>query len=291
MLRTALLVTTCLALTSFAAPAHSSVIFARDATSIRLQIDGKGRALVSYEQAGKPRHLLAWGAINAGLGLRLDYSGGWGTLGKPLWKRFDNRARPYDGPELAWFVTARKAPDGSYWAVQRWQRLLPNNGRSPANPLARAWELHLSHWRGPLPELSIWLDWIEHGSITHLFGQYRYQGRPIFGSSNTPSGHPLDRYGRNIYLDTFDSPYGPGWKRENSFLTHRATGTFCYGFYPRTGVSGTGDRYRATAIGPGAAPDAYWEAPAGGRYDPSIDDAITLIADEILANDPRCQKR
>ena len=49
------------------------------------------------------------------------------------------------------------------------------------------------------------------------------------------AGHPLDAFGRNIFVDTLDSAYGPGWKRENSFLTHKPTGAFCYGFYPRAG--------------------------------------------------------
>jgi len=41
---------------------------------------------------------------------------------------------------------------------------------------------------------------------------------------------PLDSYGRNVFVDTFGSAYGPGWKRENSFLTHGPGGAFCYGF-------------------------------------------------------------
>jgi hypothetical protein len=43
---------------------------------------------------------------------------------------------------------------------------------------------------------------------------------------------PLDSFGRNIYVDTFSSPYGAGWKRDNRFLTHNAKGSFCYGFFP-----------------------------------------------------------
>ena len=57
---------------------------------------------------------------------------------------------PYDGPPLAWLITACKAPDGSFWALQSWQRLKPNYGGASG-----AWELHLSHWTGPLPQLVI----------------------------------------------------------------------------------------------------------------------------------------
>ena len=53
----------------------------------------------------------------------------------------------YDGPALAWKVAACKAPDGSYWALQAWQRMLPNYGVAPSAAQA-AWELRLSHWTG-----------------------------------------------------------------------------------------------------------------------------------------------
>ncbi len=274
-----------------AVPASGSTIVARDASNVRLAVDGQGRALVTYSQDGKRRRVLAWGAINGQTTMRLDYSGGSQSFGAPLWRSFDDRSRAYDGPKLTWLVTARKAPDGSYWALQAWRRLLPNQGRTPVTSLARAVELHLSHWRGPLPRLSIWLDWIDQGTTTHLFGRYTYRGKGVFGYSNTPAGNPLDPYGRNIYVDTRSSAYGPGWERENSFLTHRPRGTFCYGFYARGIAVGTGDRYRATAIGPGAAPDPYWEAPSLGAYDPALDRMLDDVADRVLGDDPRCQAR
>ena len=61
-----------------------------------------------------------------------------------------NACRPYDGPELQWLVTACKAPDGSYWAVQAWQRMLPNYGLAPT-PKQAVWELRLSHWKARSP--------------------------------------------------------------------------------------------------------------------------------------------
>ena len=54
--------------------------------------------------------------------------------------------------------------------------------------------------------------------------RFTYQGLPVYGFSHKLSGEPLDDYGRNIYLDTFNSAYGPGWRRENGFLTHNPTG-------------------------------------------------------------------
>jgi hypothetical protein len=290
-------VTAALLVLVLAAPAGASMIVGRNAKNVRLQVNAKGIALVTFRDAGGQKHVLAWGASNADVKFKLDYSGGWSSFHTPLWKRFTDASRPYDGPPLRWVVVARRAPDGSYWALQAWQRMLPNYGYAPWKPLQSAWELHLSHWTGETPRLEIWLDWVYHGRFHHLFGRYTYQGKPVYGFGNTPSGNPLDPYGRNIYVDTFGSAYGPSWKREMSFLTHRPNGNFCYGFYPRRSTydgsqrpAGNGQRYRATVIGPGVAPDAYWEGQGLGSYDPAFDAEMNRLGDQVAAGDPRCLK-
>ena len=111
-------------------------------------------------------------------------------------------------------------------------------------------------------------------------------------------GAPSDGYGRNIYVDTLDSAYGPGWKRENSFLAHKGTGVFCYGLYehnPYPGYpagrrpSGKGTRYRATAIGPGVLPDVMWEGGAPGQYDPATDTQLAALQREVYGADALCK--
>jgi hypothetical protein len=176
----------------------------------------------------------------------------------------------YDGPELAWAVVECKAPDGSYWAIQEWQRELPDYGIAPTRAEA-VWELRLSHWTGPLPVLTVNTDWA-YRTWDHLFGSLSYLGKPTFGFSSTAGGNPLDTYGRNVYIDTFDSAYGSGWRRENSALTHRGTGVFCYSFNPHDAhPAGKGSKYRITVIGPGVTPDVMWESDAPGPYDKAAD--------------------
>ena len=46
----------------------------------------------------------------------------------------------------------------------------------------------------------------------------------MHGFRVTPQGNPLDDYGRNLFVDTLDSRYGAGWRRENSFLAQRPNG-------------------------------------------------------------------
>ena len=255
-----------------AAPA--SEIIDRNASQVRLQVAKNGQALVSYRVGGKQMNVLVWGAVNAiapttaraQVAFRKDYSGGWGTYRRDVWKTLTNACRPYDGPKLGWFVAGCKAPDGSYWAIQSWQRMLPNYGLAPS-PKQAVWELRLSHWSGPLPVLDIHLDW-SYRRYHHLYGSFQYGGGGVYGFKSTPSGVPLDTFGRNLYVDTFNSAYGAGWKRENSFLTHRDRGTFCYGFYPHgSRPAGGGERYRATIIGPGVTPDIFWQAESPGEYD------------------------
>ena len=111
--------------------------------------------------------VLAWGAINARhpspdrpqVAFRVDYSGGWGAYRKPVSRGFTSVCRAYAGPPLAWFVAGCTMPDGSHWALQAWQRGLPNLGLDPWKPLQASWELRLSRWSGELPRLELSTNW------------------------------------------------------------------------------------------------------------------------------------
>jgi hypothetical protein len=275
-----------------ASTASASQLIIRNASAISLSVNAKGEAMVSYRVAGKVQHVLAWDAVNAiaptqaraQVKFKLDYSGGYGKYKKTkFWNSFGGSCKPYTGPPLAWKVTACTAPDGSFWALQKWQRMLGNYGIA-SSPAQSVWELRLSHWTGDLPVLTIATDWAWH-QWDHLYGTYTYNDEPVFGYKATPAGLPLDTFGRNIYVDTFNSKYGKGWKRENSFLTHTNTGVFCYSFNPHgSHPAGNGTQYRATVEGPGVAPDVMWQGAAPGPYDKASDatanDAITALGDK-----------
>ena len=258
--------------------AAASELIDRNATGVRLAVNDNGEALVTYSASGKLHRVLAWGAVNAiapttaraQVKFRLDYSGGWGARRTAVWKAFGNECRPYSGPRLQWLVAACTAPDGSHWALQSWQRALPNYGVAPTATQAGQ-ELRLSHWTGELAKLEVTMNWA-YRRYDHLFGRFTYLGNPVHGFRSTSAGVPLDSFGRNLYVDTYDSAYGRGWKRENSFLTHRGTGAFCYGFFAHgSRPAGNGERYRATIIGPGVTPDVYWEGASPGVYDHALD--------------------
>jgi hypothetical protein len=265
------------------APAQASQLLARNTSSERLVVSANGTALVTYHAKGRLQRVLAWGALNANepselrrqVGFRFDYSGGWGSSGRAVWKTLRNACRPYRGPVLPWLVTACTAPDGSHWALQSWRRSQANFGQPPFKNGQAARELRLSHWRGPIAKLEAWTDWSYGGRWHHLFGRLTYRGKPVHGFATTPTGVPLDRYGRVLYLDTLDSAYGRGWRRENGFVARRPDGSFCYGFVPhrlpdgRTLPPGRGSRYRLAASGPGVTPDIAWEGPGLHDFRPS----------------------
>jgi len=313
--RTVLVGTVALAAAAILVPtAGASEILTRNAKNLRLVVGDK-YTVVHYTQAGRPYHVLVWGAVNARppsrtikqVHFKRDFSGGWGTFGKPVWKVVRNKCRPYDGPSLPMLVAACKAPNGSYWAIQVWRRMLPNLGLDPWKASQTVREFHISHWTGALPQLDIYLDWVYSSRFHHLFGKFTYRGEPVHGYLHTQSGVPLDTYGRNVYVDTYNSAYGSGWKRENSFLAHNPRGNFCYGFYqhdryagypagPRR-PEGNGQAYRAHAMGPGVTPIVGWRAAGLADYDENNPDHVNLelsmrvLEDVIHGSDDSCSAR
>jgi len=274
----------------------ASQLIDRNARNVKLAVDAQGEAMVTYRTGATVHHVLAWGASNAlqptrsraQVAFRLDYSG-------RRWASFRGECRAYDGPSLAFLVTACATPDGSYWALQAWRRTLPNFDGKPNARLGKL-ELRLSHWSGPTAVLEAWTDWVYDGRFHHLFGRYTYGGQPVHGFSATTVGNPTDTYGRNIYVDTFDSRYGNGWHRENAFLAHNPTGVFCYGFYKFTPRGpGNGKRYRLSAIGPGVTPDV--SITLTGLHDYDAHDAADVayerqqnaLQDSIVAGDGKCK--
>jgi hypothetical protein len=285
---TRLLIASAALLLAAPASALASQMIDRNASHATIAVNSRHRAVVSYLRAGVWHHVLVWGAINARppskthkqVKFRLDYSGGYGSFGAGYWKKIVRRnvCGPYTGPPLHWRIAACTTPDGQNWALQSWQRMLPNSGLAPTKSLQRAWELHVSHWTGRLPVLWLKWDWVYGGSYEHLYGKFSYRGVAVHGFGATTQGSPTDSYGRNIYVDTLDPPawttgyrQAGGWMRFNSFLAHNPRGNFCAGVFGNMFgrvPKGNGRAYRASAMGPGVTPTVYWEGPPPGHYQP-----------------------
>jgi hypothetical protein len=288
-----------------AVPARASELIDRNASDVELAVSRGGIARLTYSAGGHVRHVLVWGASGARqpsadrgqVRFRIDWTGGRQWFQRPLWKTIRNACGPYRGPALAWLVAACTAPDGSNWALQSWQRLLPHRGFDPWLPGQTAWELRLSHWSGQIAVLEGYADWAFGGEAHDLFGRYTYLGGPVYGLRQG------DTYARNLYIDTYDSSYGPGWRRETSVLARKPNGNFCYAFYPTHDATlpgapdrpaGNGARYRITAVGPGVTPDVAWEGAGLPNFDPGNaalvehEREMNELADKIAAGDRLC---
>jgi len=148
----------------------------------------------------------------------------------------------------------------------------------------------VSHWTGPLAQLEMHADWAFNGHAHNLFGRLLYDGVPVHGYHTVKgTGAPQDRYGRNLYIDTLDSAYGPGWKRETSIVAHNPTGVFCYSFWPTNDASlpghpsrpaGNGSAYRIEVIGPGVTPNLDVKVDDPGTWNPN-DSAKKSFEDEM----------
>jgi hypothetical protein len=311
LFRTIGVIASVVALTALtAATARSSTLLGdRNVQNATLAVNRDGTALVSYTTpAGLKRHVLAWGAINAlphpsdsatqQVAFTFDYSGGWKTHhnGK-YWQTFKNACKPYTGPALPFYVAGCTASDGSYWALQSWQRNLPMRGFDPWTDAQKAVELHLSHWTGDLPVLEIHQHWTYSAAQQGFFGRLMYQGQPVYGT-RSPSASVVDPWARNIYIDAYNSDYGPGWRHDTAINTHPGNGGFCYTFVPQAPPSGypsaqphgngLGEQYRISVMGPGVTPIVQWVGSRLGAYDAARNATATEAFDEILGGDRHC---
>jgi len=285
----------------------------RPVSAVSLAVNAGGEALVTYARpGGRVRHVLAWGAVDAlppargvpQASFHFDYAGGWGKYHDAgYWRRFRSVCRPYKGLQLDWLVAACTAPDGTHWALQAWQRLLPHRGYPAWQPEQEARELRISHWSGHVARLEVWADWAFNGDAHGLFGRLTYRGMPVYGFGTATNGNPTDGYGRSLYIDTHDSAYGAGWKRETSIVFRNPSGAFCYSFWPTRDVSlpgrplrpeGHGGSYRITVAGPGVTPDVVWVGPGLHDFDPAsqldvgYERRMNALLDEVTAPDRFC---
>jgi hypothetical protein len=269
---------------------------------LRLQVNANGKALLTYRREdGRVRNVLVWGAINARppsreapqLAFHFDYSGGLVSLGHYAAPRFVDGCAPYDGPSLPFLVTACKAPDGTYWAVQAWQRLLPMRGFAAWLPQQAKLEFHVSHWSGPVAELAVSRNWTYGGHWQGLFGRLTYAGAPVYGFSTPSATKRGDTYARYVYIDAHNSTYGPGWRHDAGKVLHVGNGAFCYSFVPQVPPAGypgsraprgpaIGDAHRVTVMGPGVTPDVEWQGAPLGPFDAARDATFNGLFDRLV---------
>ena len=193
---------------------------------------------------------------------------------------------PDDGPTLAWLVQACKAPDGSYWALQRWQRLKPNFGGTRWTVGAAPLPLEQARSR----ELVMYQNWA-FDRYRHIFGRLTYDGVGVYGFKATGAGDPLDDYGRNIYLDTFNScvrqglasarqlPHASPWPHTGGLLLRLLRA--------RRASARQRDEVPRDCRGPGVTPDVMWSADDIGGFKAPVQRQQQAL--ERSWGDPKCR--
>jgi hypothetical protein len=133
---------------------------------------------------------------------------------------------------------------------------MPNHGGTTAPA-----ELRVSHFTLPVAHF-VDLQWRRRFGAPLLYGRLVWRGQGVYGFSSTSRGSPTDSYSRLVFIDTYNSRLGRGWRHENSILTQGpgqrgyrcgAPGCFEYSFSGRARAA-LGQQFRLTADGPGVTP-------------------------------------
>jgi hypothetical protein len=197
-------------------PAGASIMVASWARNPTLKVVAGGAAEVDWTAAGARHSVVIFRNGTRRYGLHLK--------GRDV-------SFPTTAVSIPMALAVRQAANGDYWGLQAWRRLRPG-------PL----ELRFSRWKGAPTVLTLGAVCCKWRS-ENVVGQATFHGRAIYGYHATRTGVPLDKYGRNVYLDTLR---GGGWRRMMGILTHRPTGRFSLWIRPNW----LGADYRGTIIGP-----------------------------------------
>jgi hypothetical protein len=229
--RVRLLVLGVLALFVLPLPAEASIKIAGDARNPTLRVNASGTATITWRTGSGARR-----SAIVRPGGRLYY--GRTASGRDV-------SSATTAVSIPMKLVLRQTPDGRFWALQAWRRL-------KTGPV----ELRFSRWRDAPTKLVVRTTCCRWRSEV-VYGKATFHGRPIYGYRFTPQGAPLDRLGRNVYLDTFRRG---SWKRMMGVISHRPTGNFRLWIRPHW----QGRYYRGRIVGPNwgrqLAPDAQGRA-------------------------------
>ena len=204
-----------------ASSAWASQIVGRNAKGVGLEINAKGIALVTFRDGSGLKHILAWGAVNDDVEFKVDYPAARASTTHLSGRRSRSRAVR---------TTGRRSRGRSPRARRRTVRTGPcrpgsacsrTTGACVLEPLRPAGSCTSRTGRARCRQLAIMLDRQSSGGSTTSLAATR-EGKPVYGFGNTSTAATrLDDFGRNIYVDTFNSATARAGSARYSFLTHR----------------------------------------------------------------------
>ena len=223
--------------------------------------------MVSYYQRGRMWHVFVSGAVNA-------------RSPEPavpqVHSRRTTRAAAANGalqehlpavrrPAARVVLAGCKASDGSYWALQMWQRMLPNLGYVPWTHGQKVWEVHVSHWTarsrrsrrmrtGSTPAASTRSSAGRPTRQAHLRVQDDEVGQP----ARLLRSPDLPRHARLRVRDGLATGELVRRAQAERHVLLRLLSTSAVRRLPAPAfgrLAGNGSRYRLTLYGPGVTPD------------------------------------
>jgi hypothetical protein len=266
----------------------SQIISTSTVTGVKLGVNSKGEAMVTYTSGGKLVHVLAWGAVNtsgAGNGsFTLQYDGGYkkyyvqsstaqaalarlramqAQLKKVL-ASGDKAARDALAAKIAaqWAQIAKlRTAATDYWKTFSCPGYdgppLPMQSSTFKAPDGSYWAVQQWSRVGASVEVHLahWTGALPTLTVDYGENQLFAHVCGAFTYDGTGvSGTGVDV--RRVYIDSL--PAGGQWKHEIGLRTNQ-DGSFCHTF-----VKSEGEQFRATVIGPGVTPDATWQSPGSG---------------------------
>ena len=222
-------------------------------------------ALVTYRCTGVKRHVLYWGARQLGR-----------EVPARLLRRMEEQGRGLQALQQQLQALHRPAAAARDRGLRRPRRLAlgaPAVG-APVEELRRRQgagrALHLALEAATPASSQIQTDYSYHGKHEHLWGGFTFHGKPVFGNKWTLQGVPPTSRAATSTSTTSRADLAPRQQlpdppADRRLLLHVREPP---GLPPAWNGQGTGDAYRATAIGPGVTPVVQAHFAPPGPYRP-----------------------
>jgi hypothetical protein len=197
--------------------ANAALLVDRATSAESLKVAANGSVQITWASRGQTRTLVVSGQT-------LKYGG---TV------KGANRAAQVT-PTVPYAIAQYQLPNGEQFALQKVQRLGDLGQLGPV-------ELYLARWSGAPTQLTLTTS--RDGRVC---GTVSYHGAAVYGGPHTTAGNPLDKLGRNVYIDALKPG---GWWRVFGVLA-RPLG---FALYLKPQYAGS--QYRALVVGPNTGGD------------------------------------
>ena len=169
---------------------------------------------------------------------------------------------------------------------------LPLRGFAPFRPQQGAFGFNVSHWSGPLAQLTVSQNFTYDATWTGLFGQHDLRRRAGLRLQDAGLNKKAATATRATSTSTPTTPStAPAGSHDAAKVLHlaqrglllqlRAADAASRLSATETRGPAPGDLERVTVMGPGVTPDVQWVGPGLGKYDAGQDATYNALFDQL----------